>query len=110
LTGERITRLDPEELAYPSGALRNSRRKARVLCPDERVRTAIVGIPDTAFTIPARLKAFHRTWHGYIAVDEDGEYRFFDQELEEFTHIHYGQVSPTIMGNLPLAPGEEDQR
>lgn len=64
------TSLDAEEPCYPSGALRDSRRRARVLCSDGRVRTATVGIPDTFFSIPARVKIKGKTVTGYVtAVD-----------------------------------------
>lgn len=62
------TWLDPEEMSYPEGSLRQSRRRAKALCPDGIVRTAVVGIPDTFFSIPARLKARGKTVAGYVSV------------------------------------------
>jgi hypothetical protein len=64
------TSLDPEELAYPYGSLNQSRRRARVLCADGVVRKAIVGIPDTYFSIPARLKANGKTVSGFVSSEE----------------------------------------
>lgn len=65
---EMGTWLDPEEKAYPSGSI-TAGRKAKALCPDGKVRTFQVGIPDTFFTIPARGKAFGRSVTGYVGTD-----------------------------------------
>ena len=47
-----------------------------VLCSDGSVRTAyIVGEPDTAFTIPARVNVNKKSHNGHI-TNEDGIYRF----------------------------------
>jgi hypothetical protein len=63
------TMLDREEKAYPSGSLRDSRRKARALCPDGKVRACVVGLPDTFFSIPARMKANGKTVTGFVTVE-----------------------------------------
>lgn len=80
------TWLDPEELAYPAGSLRQSRRRARARFPDGRLRIVVVSIPDTYFSIPAR-SAHHG--HGYLDVGE-GEFRFTPRQRGE---INYNRVS-----------------
>ncbi len=70
------TFLDPEERTYPSGALRNSRRRFAAVCPDGVVRKGVCGIPDTFFSIPARIKAHGKTVTGFITVNDDGTYMF----------------------------------
>lgn len=71
------TWVDPEELAYPSGSLRQSRRRARVRCADGRLRTARIGVADGYFSIPGSLKARGYTIAGFVYHSEDsGEYRF----------------------------------
>jgi hypothetical protein len=65
------TWIDPEEYAYPAGSIRQSRRKGKVLCADGRIRTATLGIPDTFFSIPARVYAHGKTVAGYVHVCEE---------------------------------------
>jgi hypothetical protein len=73
----KCTQLDPEEYAYPSGALRNSRRHFSAICLDGKVRRGTCGVPDTFFSIPARLKAKGKTVTGYVTIDSsDGEIHF----------------------------------
>lgn len=66
------TMLDREEKAYPSGSLRDSRRRARALCPDGKVRVCVVGIPDTFSSIPASMKANGKTVVGFVTVETLG--------------------------------------
>lgn len=66
------TWIDPEEYAYPEGSLRQSRRRGLVKYPDGKLRTVVLGVPDTFFTIPARGKAHGRTFSGYVSCDESG--------------------------------------
>jgi len=77
------TRLDPEEYAYPSGGF-HRRGKAilranphnPVLLPYGEVRAVRASIPDTYFSIPARLRdSKHGTVKGYLSID-DGEFTF----------------------------------
>jgi len=65
------TWIDAEELAY-NVPLQRSPRRAFVYCPDGRLRTARLGIPDTYFSIPARLSAHGRTITGYVTTTDDG--------------------------------------
>ncbi len=69
------TFLDPEEYAYPSGALRNSARRFAAVCPDGKIRRGICSIPDTYFSIPARIKARGKTITGFV-TNHDGTYVF----------------------------------
>ena len=64
------TWLDPEELAYPSGSLRQSRRHFMAKCPDGKSRGGVCGIPDTYFSIPARMKVNGKTISGYVSSDD----------------------------------------
>ncbi len=63
------TFLDPEDYCYPSGSIRQSRRKFRAMCPDGIVRTGVCGIADTYFSCPARLKAKGKTITGFIMME-----------------------------------------
>lgn len=65
------TFVDPEENAYPAGTLRESRRRFKAKCPDGVIRSGICSIPDTSFSIPARLKARGKTVAGFISLDND---------------------------------------
>ena len=65
------TWLDPEELAYPAGNLAQSRRRFMAKCPDGKLRGGICGVPDTYFTIPARMKANGKTVSGYVSRDRE---------------------------------------
>ena len=65
------TWIDPEEYAYPSGSLRQSRRHFAARCPDGIIRRGVCGIPDTFFSLPARLKARGRTVAGFVGIDTD---------------------------------------
>ena len=83
--GRDGTWLDPEELAYPLGTISSSRRRAKVMCADERVRTAVVGIPDTFFTIPAEVRIKDKRIRGYISMN-DGRFVFvspIEGDIEE---------------------------
>ena len=74
---ESKTWLAPEEDAYCSdtGSLRQSNRRFAARCPDGIVRRGVCGIPDTYFSIPARLKAHGKTVAGFVGSD-DGTYTF----------------------------------
>lgn len=63
------TWLDSEDNAYPTGSLRQSRRKARALFPDGKVRSVIVGIADTMSTIPARASVRGKTVSGFVFAE-----------------------------------------
>lgn len=65
------TWIDPEEYAYPAGSLRQSRRHFAARCPDGKIRRGVCGIPDTFFSIPARLKASGKTVAGFVSIDTD---------------------------------------
>lgn len=76
-TEKRKTWIDPEEYAYPSGTLRHSTRKGRVRCADGVIRTVLLSVSDTFFSIPARVYAYKKTIAGYVTVDsETGEFVF----------------------------------
>lgn len=66
------TWIDDESLAYYSGSLRQSRRRALVRCPDGKLRTVRCGIPDTFFSIPASLSFKGTRVAGYVASTETG--------------------------------------
>jgi hypothetical protein len=66
------TWLDPEEFAYPAGTLKDSRRKFKAQVnggvAGKDYITGIAGIPDTAFTVPARGRWDGKTVSGYLDV------------------------------------------
>jgi hypothetical protein len=70
-TASRIadTWLEPEELTYPAGGMT---RRARALCPDGALRVVVCGLPDTAFSIPARARINGRSVRGFVSSDERG--------------------------------------
>ena len=76
IEGAAGTWIDPEELAYPRGTLRHSRRRGRVRCADGRLRTIRLGVADSASTIPARGQAYGRTLSGHVECHE-GVFTFF---------------------------------
>ena len=65
------TWIDPEELAYntPTGSASGSNRKCGALCVDGKVKTFRIGIPDTAFSIPAIGKVLGHQVKGYVFVE-----------------------------------------
>lgn len=83
------TWLDAEELAYPSGSLYAGRRAYAELSPNPHNpvvlaygarRIVRVGIPDTYFSIPARLRTSGRTIAGFVSVDTTREVYTFTPE------------------------------
>ena len=65
------TWIDPEEKAYNTrnGSHWRSGRRARALCADGVVRTIVVGIPDTYFSIPGHTNVKGRRVVGYVYLD-----------------------------------------
>jgi len=76
------TWLEPEELCYPSGRLL---RRCRARCADGRLRVVVCGIPDTAFSIPARAKIEGRSVRGFVSADGAGEFMFTAYTKERIT-------------------------
>jgi len=93
----RNTWIEPEEACYPSGGFH---RKARVrvmrnscnpdtILPYGELRMVRASIPDTYFSIPARIRFKGSTVRGFITVDTDtpddnefsGELQFFPEGL-----------------------------
>lgn len=71
------TSLQPEEYAYPNGSLtRQGRAVLRqnphnpIVLPYGEVRAVRAGIPDTFFSIPARLRYRGRTIAGFLTCTE----------------------------------------
>lgn len=62
------TWIDSEEMAYPAGSLKQSRRHFAARCPDGKIRRGVCGIPDAYFSIPARMKANGKTISGYLST------------------------------------------
>lgn len=76
------TWIDPEERAYPAGGFTRKGRAVLhqnehnpIVLPYGEVRAIRCSIPDSAWTIPARLRYRGRTVKGFIDADE-GVYRF----------------------------------
>lgn len=68
--------IDKEELAYPAGSIRQSRRNGMVLFPDGKTRKVRLGVPDTWFSIPARASVNGRTVAGYVTHSDELGYHF----------------------------------
>lgn len=70
------TSIDREELAY-NVPLWRSPRKGRVRLPSGRIGRVRLGVPDTAWTIPAVACLDGRRLAGFVMWDDNaGEYRF----------------------------------
>lgn len=74
---ETETWIDPEEYAYPRGGF-TRRGRARlqanphnpIALPYGEIRAIRLSIPDTYFTIPARLRFKGQTVRGYVSSSE----------------------------------------
>jgi len=73
------TWIDPEELAYPDGGFTRKGRVVLTRNPHNpidlaygEVRTVMVSLPDTAFSIPAKLRIRGKTVKGYVSSDPAG--------------------------------------
>lgn len=78
-----LTHLDPEEYAYPAGGFTRKGRAilrhnshSSVVLPWGEVRAIRASIPDTYFSIPARLRFKGKTIKGFLMIDDSGEYTF----------------------------------
>ena len=78
------TWIDPEERAYPHGGFtrrgrvrvaRNSTHPDIPDLPYGEIRAVRVSIPDTWWTIPARMRVRGKTYQGYVSI-ENGELQF----------------------------------
>lgn len=84
------TWIEPEEWAYPNGGFarrayvrtRPNRFNPEALKPNEvgRYYTVRASLPDTFFSIPARLRIHGRTIRGFVSVDTDAEEFTFTPE------------------------------
>ncbi len=76
------TWIDPEERAYPNGGF-TRRGRVRVVenkynagpahLPYGEIRAIRCSIPDTWFSIPARLRVKGKTYHGFVSVSPRGD-------------------------------------
>jgi len=80
------TWLEPEELCYPHGRMT---RKAFAVCPDGIKRIAVCGLPDTYFSIPARIRVKGKSIVGYVTGSDDNglEFRVMNSHKELFTAV-----------------------
>lgn len=86
--GEHETWIDAEELAYPSGSLRQSRRYGQALCADGKLRRVKLGIPDTFFSIPATCRITGVSVSGFVTYT-DNVFRFV-------SHGKHKDASPMV--------------
>lgn len=89
------TWIDPEERAYPHGGftrrgrvriVRNSTHPDSPDLPYGEIRAVRVSIPDTYFTIPARMRVRGKTYRGYVSLghaDHPGELVFTPYAVTE---------------------------
>lgn len=84
------TWIDPEERAYPNGGftrrghvriVENSSYPTPPGLPYGQIRAVRVSIPDTWFTIPARLRVRGKTYRGFVSMVDD-ELAFTPYSLE----------------------------
>lgn len=70
------TWIDPEELAYvtPNGGHSRSQRRGMVYWPDGKLRTVLLGVADTYWTMPAHGRITGKYASGYVAMNEDQAY------------------------------------
>jgi hypothetical protein len=93
------TWLDPEERAYPRGGFtRRGRAVLRenehnpVALPYGQARAVRASIPDTYFSIPARVRHAGRTVAGYLSRNDDGPWVFTpDADPARCTQCESGQ-------------------
>ena len=78
-----LTHLDPESACYPSGGfLRRGRAIVTrnphnpIALPYGEIRSVHASIPDTYFSLPARMKANGKTVRGYLTTDDGREWCF----------------------------------
>lgn len=60
------TFVEPEEKAYNAN-MNTTQRRFRAICPDGIVRSGFCGIPDTFFSIPAKVTVKGKTVYGFIS-------------------------------------------
>jgi hypothetical protein len=65
------TWIDPEELCYPSGSMYAGRKACAYDSVDKTNRIVKIGIPDTYFSIPGRVKIKGKTIKIWISIDDD---------------------------------------
>jgi len=78
------TWLEPEDWTYPSGGfLRRARVRLRqnplnpnLVLPYGTLRIVRASIPDTFYSIPARLRFCGQTIRGFISIADDQEFQF----------------------------------
>ena len=68
----RDTWIEPEERCYPHGGFH---RKARCLWQGRHYLVR-AGLPDTFFSIPARLRCQGQTRRGFLSLADDGPLHF----------------------------------
>lgn len=99
LRGAADTWIDPEEYAYPAGSLRRSRRFARVLCSDGKLRCAKLGVADTFFSIPATLRVGARHVSGSVF---SREHPATDSPLFYFVAKRSGRNADALPEGAPM--------
>ncbi len=74
---DKRTWLDDESVAYPNGAMRRRGRAVvrrnphnPIVLPYGDVHAVRASIPDTYFSIPAKLRIGRLTVRGFVSVDE----------------------------------------
>ena len=85
------TWLEPESHCYPYGGMQ---RRFRGVCPDGVIRIGRASIPDTFFTIPAKVKVIGKWVTGWVAI-EDGVLHFnANIELKNGRAFHDAKLTP----------------
>jgi len=84
------TWIEPEEFAYPAGSLARSRRHAMAECDGGIVRKILIGIPNTAFSIPGRVKVKRESISG-ILINDNGTFRFSSAGKNKLVNTNKGE-------------------
>ena len=73
------TWIDPEEYAYPNGGftrqgrviIKRNQFNSSLVLPYGELRAIRLSIPDTFFSIPARLRVKGRTIRGFVTCNDE---------------------------------------
>jgi hypothetical protein len=72
------TWLEAEAFAYPNDTFT---RRAYATMPDGTKRVIMCKVPDTFFSIPARVRLGKKTVKGFLSTDEEGlKFRPYDDQ------------------------------
>ena len=103
------TWLDSEEKAYPRGGFTRKGKAILVRNPWNPIElpygelvSVRASIPDTYFSIPAKIKVLGRTLIGYLRINQE-EYEWLPEGIQPEAclecHEHEGEMYPSHFGS-----------